>query len=355
MTQRRSRGEGTIYYSDKSSRWIGQLTLPNGKKKTKHGKTQGDVKKWLLNQRKQLQEGVYVIDDTNTVSIFLNKYIEDIATNTLAPRTVISYKYLITNHINPEIGNIRLSLLRPEHLQTLYTKKLAEGLSRRTVQYIHQFIHTALKVACKWGLVLRNVADLAQAPIAEKKTPVILTVTQVNELLAMVREDRLYALYVCAVSLGIREGELLALNWDDIDFEKKTLKIDKQLQYIPNHGLIIKPPKTKSSFRTLPLPDIAFKALAEHKKYAAGNLIFATGKGTPYYPKNLLRHFHSTLVKMGLPKMAFHNLRHGCASYHLALGTNPKVVQTLLGHATVVISPFRPTPIFCQGFQKKQP
>lgn len=338
MTKRRSRGEGTLYYSEKSVRWIGQLTLPNGKKKTKYGKTQGEVKKWLLEQRKQLQEGVYVTDDTITVATFLDKYIRDVATSTLSPRTIISYKYLIKNHINPGIGSIRLSLLRPEHLQTLYSKKVEEGLSRRTVQYIHQFVHTSLKVACKWGLVLRNVADLAQAPNTERKTPVILTATQVNELLETVREDRLYALYVCAVSLGLREGELLALNWADVDFKKRTLRVDKQLQYIPSMGLIIRPPKTKTSHRTLPLPDIAFRALTEHKKNSQGQLIFATEKGTPFYPKNILRHFHSTLVKMGLPKMAFHNLRHSCASLHLALGTNPKVVQNLLGHASVVIT-----------------
>jgi len=247
MTKRRSRGEGTLYYSDKIARWIGQLTLPNGKK---NGKTQGEVKKWLLEQRKQLQEGVYVTDDTITVATFLDKYIRDVATSTLSPRTIISYQYLIKNHINPCIGSIRLSLLRPEHLQTLYSKKLEEGLSRRTVQYIHQFVHTSLKVACKWGLVLRNVADLAQAPNTERKTPVILTATQqVNELLETVREDRLYALYVCAVSLGLREGELLTLNWADVDFKKRTLRVDKQLQHISSQKIIIKSPKTITSLR----------------------------------------------------------------------------------------------------------
>ncbi len=128
MTRRRGKNEGTVFYLKSTGRWVGQLTMPNGKKKTKKSKNQGEVKKWLLDQRKQLQEGIYVSDDTYTVSTFLNKYIEDVATNNLAPRTVISYKYLINKHIKPEIGNIRLSALKPEHLQSLYTKKISEGL-----------------------------------------------------------------------------------------------------------------------------------------------------------------------------------------------------------------------------------
>ncbi len=335
MKKRRSRGEGTIYYSEKSGRWIGQITLPNGKKKTKYSKSQGEIKKWLLALRQAVQDNNFVQDDSYTMSAFLNRYMTDVAQNTLSARTLISYKYLIKNHIVPEMGSIKLSQLRVDHLQALYTKKLGEGLAKRTVQYIHQFIHTTLRVAYKWGLVLRNVADLAQPPSNDRQIPTILTVPQVRDLLAAVSKDRLYPLYVCAASLGLREGEVLALHWDDIDFTRKTISINKQLQYIPGKGLLIVPPKTKSSYRILPLPDIAYDALLKHKEGATNTLVFATAKRTPFSPRNILRHFHALLTKIGLPKMAFHNLRHSCASFHLAVGTNPKVVQELLGHSTV--------------------
>jgi len=286
-----------------------------------------------------LREGYhYITDETYTVEAFLNRYIADVATNTLSPRTLLSYKYLIRNHIVPEIGSIRLSQLRPEHLQALYTKKLGEGLSRRTVQYIHQFLHTSLRVAYKWGLVLRNVADLAVAPTNEQKIPTILNVRQVNEFLQFVRNDRLYPLYACAVSMGLREGEVLALEWDDVDLKHKTLIVNKQLQYLPGKGLIVKTPKTRSSIRTLPLPRVALEALLEQREKASGALIFATGNGTHFSPRNILRHFQLTLAKMGIPKIPFHNLRHSCASYHLAVGTNPKIVQELLGHSSVTVT-----------------
>jgi len=336
--KRRAKGEGSLFYSETLTRWVGQITLPNGKKRTKYGKTQGEVKKWMLEQRKAVQDNNYLSDENITLDSFLTRYIEDVATNTLAPRTLLSYKSLIKNHISPDLGNIKISKLRPEQLQALYTKKLNDGLSRRTVQYIHQFLHTVLQVAYKWGLVLRNVVDLADAPASDKKTPIILTVSQVNDLLTFVRHERLYALYACAVSMGMREGELLGLEWSDINFETKILSVNKQLQYIPGNGLSVKTPKTKSSIRPIPIPDVALNALKELKQQATGSVVFVTENGTYYSPRNILRHFQQTLGKMGLPRIPFHNLRHSCASYHLAVGTNPKIVQALLGHSSITVT-----------------
>jgi integrase len=182
------------------------------------------------------------------------------------------------------------------------------------------------------------VADLAEPPSGERKIPTILNVPQVKQFLEAVKSDRLYTLYVCAVSLGLREGEVLALEWPDVDFEKRTISINKQTQYLPGKGISVVPPKTKTSIRTLPLPNIALSALIEHRKSSTGSIIFATENGTYFYPRNLLRHFQSILGKIGLPKIPFHNLRHSCASYHLAVGTNPKIVQELLGHSSITIT-----------------
>ena len=303
--KRRAKNEGSLFFRKNIGLWVGEITPPTGRKKTRYGKTQAEVKRWLLDQRKLIQEGNYITDDSQTVETFLKRYIKDVATNKLSPRTLISYKSLIKNHILPEIGSVKLSQLRPEHLQSLYTKKIDQGLSKRTVQYIHQFIHTSLHIAYKWGLVLRNVADLVEPPVSEHKIHTILNVAQIREFLKYLRNDRLYPLYVCAVSLGLREGELLALEWDDVDFKAKTISISKQLQYIPGQGFSVKVPKTSSSIRTLPLPDVALKALLEQKEKAGNALVFSTGNGTHFSPRNILRHFQLTLAKMGLPKIHF--------------------------------------------------
>jgi len=159
-------------------------------------------------------------------------------------------------------------------------------------------------------LVVRNVADLADAPSQDKNPATILTAAQAKQLFDVVREDRLYPLYICAVTLGLREGELLALTWDDVDFVNRRIRINKQLQYIPGQGLSVKRPKTKTSIRTLPLPDMTYQVLKDYQK--PNGLIFSTGVGTYFSPRNILRHFHQTLKKMDLPIMPFHNLRHSC-------------------------------------------
>jgi integrase len=338
MTKRRGKGEGTVFYSDKEQRWIAQIKLPNGKRKSKFARTQKEVKAWLLEQRKTVQDSTWIDAREITVTAFVKRYLEDVVSHTLATRTALAYKSIVDHHIIPAIGTLKLSQLRVDHLQKLYSDKLKAGLAPRTVQKIHQVIHTALEYAVKWGLVVRNVSSLAKAPAFRGDPPTALTASQAKELFDMVQNDRLYPLYICAVTLGLREGELLALTWEDVSFEKRTLHVNKQIQYLPGLGLSIVPPKTKTSIRTLPLPEMTLTALREARERSTSTIIFASTAGTYYYPRNILRHFHWVLKKMGLPVMPFHNLRHTCASFHLAAGTNPRVVMEILGHASVSIT-----------------
>ena len=328
-----------MWFDEKINRWVGQLTMPDGKKRTKKAKTQSEVKKWLLEQRKAVQDGLYLQDDSYTVSRFLDRYFADIAEHKLAPRTILSYQNL-RKYIEPTLGNLKLSALRADHLQKLYSDKLNEGLSHGTVQTIHQFVHLVLNYALKWGLVVRNVADQADAPGTNKEPATVLTAAQANRLLEIAKEDTFqwYTLYLCAITLGLREGELLAMDWNCVNWEKHTIRVEKQLQYLPGKGLIIKSPKTRGSYRTLPLPDVTYQALLDHAPASKVGLIFHTSVGTPYNPRNVLRHFHALLKKMDLPTMPFHNLRHSCASFHLMLGTNPRVVSELLGHSSSTIT-----------------
>src|SRR5512133_3794088 len=250
--KRRASGEGTIWYSDKRSRWIGQITLPTGKKKTKVSKNQSDVKRWLLVSRKAVQDGTFVDATSLTVETFLKRYLEDVGKSNLSARTLLSYEYLTRVLIVPSIGAVKLTSLRPSHLQSLYTQKLADGKSRRTVQYIHNFLNTALGVAYKWELIAKNPCSLVTPPTPEKKLPPVLTASQINTLLDFVKGTREYALYACAASLGMREGELLALEWSDIDFDKKTVSINKQIQYIPGQGISVKSPRPKDQLEPYP-------------------------------------------------------------------------------------------------------
>src|SRR5215211_5357457 len=322
MARRRSRGEGTIYPDKKHrGRFVAQITLPDGNRKGHRG-TQAECRAWLLEQRKTVKENTYILDESATVANLAERYLRDVAPSSLEENTLIKYRTLINKHIVAELGTKKLTTLRAEHLQSLYSKKLSDGLARRTVIDIHNRFYTMLKLARTWGLVARNVAEDVKPPSPPKDKVVVFTAQEANHFLASTRGDRLYPLYAVTLSMGLRRGEVLALEWTDIDFTSRRVRVTKQVQYIPHKGLIIKAPKTESAFRVLPMPQVAYDALIEHRVNSMGEgLVFATAKATPFSPRNVLRDFHKHLAKVGLPRMPFHNLRHSCASYHLAVGT----------------------------------
>lgn len=293
----------------------------------------------LLEQRKAIKENNYVTDSSVTMASLIARYFRDVAPLTLQPRTACIYRYATEKNIIPELGGILVSKLRAEQLQAFYAKKLAEGLSERYVLNLHNRIFSLLQVAKKWNLVPRNVAEDAIPPRPKDKKVTVLTVEQARIFLDGVRENRLYPLYACALVMGLREGELLALEWPDIDFIARRVKITKSQQYIPGEGISVKTPKTEQSVRDIPMPDIAYEALIEYRRNSMGTgRVFTTSKGTPFYPRNILKYFQRELERLGLPKIPFHNLRHSCASFHLAAGTSPKFVQELLGHTTVAFT-----------------
>lgn len=337
MSKRRSKGEGTIYQRPDGS-WVAQITLPDGKRKTKYGKTQREVREWLQASLSQLRDGVLPENDKVIVSNFLDSWFTEIVSYSLRPKTLESYEYLIRVHIKPEIGNLKLSQLRPAHLQSLYSNKLQSGLSRRTVQYIHSVIHRALNHAVKMGMATRNVADSVTPPRPAKSTPQFLNIEQVKQFFEAVKDDRLFPLYVVAIGTGLRRGEILALTWDCFDPIDQTLQIKQNLQQVRGKGLVIGEPKSKMSRRTVSLPQFVTDILIEQKKISRSDYIFATNNGTPFSPRNIVRHFKATLAKAELPEtIRFHDLRHTFASLMLNVA-HPKVVQEALGHSTVSIT-----------------
>lgn len=141
MAKKRGHGEGTIYFHETKNRWCAQLTLDNGKRVTKYFPTQKVAREWLLDARKAKQQGLIVDPGKLKVAAFLDRWFEDVAQHTLRPKTLESYSFLIEKHIKPHIGRLKLTFLRPDLLQSLYSINLESGLSNRTVQYIHSVIH----------------------------------------------------------------------------------------------------------------------------------------------------------------------------------------------------------------------
>jgi len=345
MVKRKPRGEGTIYLRTDGS-WSAQITLPNGKKKTRNSKSQKVVRDWLQQQRNTVHQGTWTDTPDVTLGGYLERYLSDVVAHTLRPTTQESYFILTRTHILPELGSVKLTALRPEQLQNFYATKLSKGYSKRTVQYLHSIIHKALEQALQWGLVPRNVADAVQAPRPSRKAPEMLSQEQLEKFIESTQDHPLYALWVTAITTGMRKAELLGLRWSDVDFDSGIIHINQVAQSVHHHGILISEPKTEKSRRSIDLPRVTVAALRLHKQKQEGirasvrewknlDLVFPTKLGTPIGSSNVLTYFHAALEKAGLPKVNFHSLRHLHSTLLLMAGIHPKIVQERLGHSRI--------------------
>lgn len=239
------------------------------------------------------------------------------------------------------------------HVRGLYRERLESGLAPRMVQLVHVVLHKALKQAVMDGLIPRNVTDAVRAPRPERKEIEPLSPEQTRVLLATASEagERFEALYVLAVSTGMRQGELLALKWEDIDFGTGTLQVKRTLSTATGGGFRFGAPKTTKSRRSIKLPGMALSTLKRHRKaqlewrmklaglFVDHGMVFTSQTGTPVMRQDLItRSFKPLLKRAGLPDIRFHDLRHTCATLLLAKGVHAKLVQELLGHSTISIT-----------------
>jgi len=339
--KRRVKGEGSVFFEEGKGLWVARITLPDGRRKSKSHKRQDIVRNWLLTARSELRDGVLPKDDTTTFSQFATNYMDTVAKPSLRPKTMESYSSLLRIHIIPAIGKVKLSQLRPNDLQTLYSKKLESGLSRRTVHYIHSIIHKILDQALKWGFVVRNVADLVNAPTPGKRMLSVWNREEVNKFLDFARlyNPRFYLVYVLCIYGGFREGEVLGIHKSDVSPERATITVNHAVQYLIGKGVTITTPKTDSSRRSVKLPAFVMKLLKEKSDGLKENqLLFTTDSGKPINPRFLIKHFKDDLKSAGLPEIRFHDLRHTSATLLLSANVHPKVVQERLGHSSITLT-----------------
>jgi integrase len=321
------------------------------------GKTRKEVQEKMAKTQVDLQAGNFTAPTKTTVGEWIDIWLHEYKRPDLRPTTWDSYAYLVRVHLKPAIGHIPLKALRPEMVQRLYNEKRAEGLSSRTVRYIHAVLHGALKQAVRNNLLARNVTEATTRPKEEKKEIRPLSQEEARQFLSVVEGDRLSAAFLLALGTGLRLGELLALRWDDLDLKAGTLTVRRGLcrVYDQEDGerktrLVFQEPKSARSRRTIPMPSNILAALKKHKirqneerllvgaAYGDQGLVFCTPIGTPIDPRNMARHFDGCLRKAGLPHVRFHDLRHTFATLMLELGQSPKTVQEILGHSTISIT-----------------
>jgi len=346
----------------------------------------------------ELSTGTYIDVSKMTVGEYMDHWIR-LHGDKLEPMTLNSYKHQIKNHIKPRLGKIKLAKLSPLHLVDFYQHELLEGkadvtrtrmekmikdqgaeqakksrnykraekqlekmknegtagLSPTSVNYLHRILHKALKQAVKWQMVGRNVADAVDPPPKNKTELSYLHKQHVKAFISLIQDSSDYPIISAAIFTGMRQGELIGLRWQDIDFDHAIIHIRQQIQYLPETGRKPKKPK-RGKMRDIPLPlnmnallrkvkkaqDVikeiyseANKKDEQSEKYQDQDLVFCNYSGSPLDGTALTKRFQKLLVENGFEKIRFHSLRHTFATMARAAGIPLEDLQDLLGHADI--------------------
>jgi integrase len=349
---KRGNGEGSISRR-KSGGWMGQYTVYTAegrKRRTVYGKTREEVRQKLTKATADRDGGLVYNGEGTKLGDYLTSWLKG-SEGTIRRSTFVRYEQISRVHLRPALGNLKLKNVTPAHVRDLYRQKLDAGLSPRTVQYIHVTLHKALKQAVRDGMIPRNATEAVKPPRPSRKEMRPLSPTEVGRFLEAARGDEHEAIFVLAVSSGMRQGELLALRWEDVDLEAGTLRVQRSVSHTKD-GPVFTPPKSAKSRRRIKLTRSTVEALKRHRAdqnshrlrlgtlWEDRGLVFPNRTGGAMRPWSLTGGPYLRLLKKAeiSQKVRFHDLRHTCATLLLLKGAHPRLVQELLGHASISIT-----------------
>ena len=330
--------------------------------KSIYGKTKTEVREKLKAVLHELSTGSYLEPTKITFSNWLNTWFNEYISNSIKLSTKVSYDLYINKHIIPILGHVYLKDLKAETFQKFYNEKLLGGrlddkggLNPKTIKNMHNMIHSALEQALKNNLLVRNVSKSVVLPKIIKRDMRVLNPKEQNKLLEVARKDRLGMAIVLDLATGLRLGELLALQWSDIDMKTGTLSVKRTINRLKsfNSGsgnktsIVIGEPKTKNSKRLIPLQGIILRELRIHKinqrkekkvafgKYEDSDFVFASPLGRPVEPRTFQDVFYGMIEEVKIKAANFHCIRHTFATRALEAGIPAKTVSEILGHANI--------------------
>lgn len=349
--KRRGAGEGSVRERS-DGRWEGSYEVgwsDEGKRlrRSVYAPTRQALVAKLRDAIARAEKGLPAPDERLTTAKYLTTWLEGLDLRRLRPSTAKRYRGLLEQHAIPALQGVKLARLTPQRIEALMAVKLAAGLAPRTVWHLRAVLRTALADAVRSGELVRNPASLARPPKADSYHVEPMTPDQARAILAAVAGTDIEAPVSLALWTGLRQGEVLALRWEDVDLAARRLTVRSTLQR-RDRAWFIEETKTEKSKRTVPLPAPAVDVLATHRerqrerRLAArrwaitfGDLVFTDAAGNPVMGTTLTHQFRDTLQGAGLRSVRFHDLRHGAATLMLAAGIDLKVVSELLGHSTI--------------------
>jgi len=291
----------------------------------------------------------FAFDDKTTLREFWERWLESSA-STVKPSTLRRYKDLARLHILPVLGNKRLVKLAPADVVHLHADRFEYGLASTTVRHIHSLTHRLLKDAVNWDLIHRNVAEAVTAPkrsTAETKT---WSIDEVESFIAAAETRDDEALWMLAVFTGMRRGELLGLQWNDIDFDGQCVYVRRSMSRGADSRLVEGAPKTAKGRRRIALAPEMTACLRKYEKkqiehrvklgpaYENNHIVFPNEFGRTLHPNSFVYRFKAIIKAAGVPYIRPHDLRHTSATLMLRQGTHMKIVQERLGHGDIAMT-----------------
>ncbi len=342
---RRGRNEGSVYQRESDGRWVGSVSSGYGSDgKRRRITVYGDTKREALDRLKDASRRATgpAAAERITVAQYLARWLA-LGESTLARKTHGRYEGIVDNHLDPYIGGLRLDKLTSLHIQEMFAAQERAGASASTQHKAAVVLGIALRQAVRLGLILGNPMDRVTKPKSKPAEMQVWSPPQARKFLTACQGDRLEALYVLALTTGMRQGELFGLAWADVDFDAGCLSVRRSLEDL-NGELRLKETKSAKGRRRIDLPKLTLDALHEHRKrmlaegHGAAPVFCDTDGGHLRGPNVTRRSFAPLMKRAGLPRIRFHDLRHTAATCLLLAGENPKVVQERLGHAKVQIT-----------------
>ena len=378
--RRRANGEGSVWQR-KDGRYGYAAYVPTTagtiKRVQGYSRSREDARKRLTELIAQADQGIPMASESWTVAEYLTYWLRHVVREDRRPKTYQGYEGVVRLYLIPALGKKRLRKLSAQDVRAFITRVRQEcqcckhgwdalraaprccaladpeccqsRLSARMVQSIHAVLRNALECAVREEVVPRNVARLVKVPVPTYKVNRGLTSAQSRALLQAAAPQRLRALYVLALYLGLRRGELLGLCWENVDLDNEKLEVVQSLQRVGGELRLVAP-KTEDSARTVPLPLPCVEALREHRKrqfaersdawpdWEDHGLVFPSRRGTPMEPDNLRRSWYAIRKAAGLGETRFHDLRHTCVTLLLELGVPPHVVRDIVGHSDIEVT-----------------
>jgi integrase len=349
---RRGRHEGSVFELPDGS-WVGSISLgtkivdgkPKRIRKVFYGARKADVLKRMQEFRDtQSTTGVLTTPARLTTSAYLGTWLKDVVRPGLRPKTVECYEDTVRLYIDPQIGGIPLLKLDSLAVQSMMSNLEKDGKSPRVRQLTRSVLRRALQHAVGLGIIRSNPVAAVKGPRVPKRPETIWDAEQAKRYLVVNRNDRDFAMDLLAISTGMREGELLALYWEDVDLKTGVVRVRFNLTEIDGKILGRFEPKTKAGVRNISLSANVVAALKAHRMrlfsegLAACPYVFPNTEGRPFLKSNLLKAFKKRCAVAYAPVIRYHDLRHTCATLLLGEGVQPKVVQERFGHSDLVVT-----------------